>query len=350
MHDPSQFRSYLNKQEHYPNFLRFFQQKVEEHGWQTVAREYLLKGDEQANDLLARLFAGFLHPLIHLGFGVEFNQPAIVVEALTQAALHDNYLQPFFLGAEKAAEAKKAEEASKTLPRLLDDIRADKRLSTAAHWDDNNKIRDGILKRASNEMIGYASQWTVDPDSLEEKTAEMINAVVYYTGCAQHPPKQIKLDFYFMHCVNCSIFFSTFVKQPWLDIKDKVRLLEWKGRNDLVMYASRRSPEPLLDEVINYQPRDMPVKRVACWDQIFDRVANFQEDGHACKMIRALAHGEQASKPYEGSTQFRIKGDMWLKLGSMVMDSVQDTGKTWVRSAGFEEAWDTFDDRRRPQL
>ncbi|KAK5020126.1 hypothetical protein LTR60_000813, partial [Cryomyces antarcticus] len=177
MHDPSQFRSYLNKQEHYPNFLRFFQQKVEEHGWQTVAREYLLKGDEQANDLLARLFAGFLHPLIHLGFGVEFNQPAIVVEALTQAALHDNYLQPFFLGAEKAAEAKKAEEASKTLPRLLDDIRADKRLSTAAHWDDNNKIRDGILKRASNEMIGYASQWTVDPDSLEEKTAEMINAV-----------------------------------------------------------------------------------------------------------------------------------------------------------------------------
>ncbi|KAK5018559.1 hypothetical protein LTR39_000912 [Cryomyces antarcticus] len=178
MHDPSQFRSYLNKQEHYPNFLRFFQQKVEEHGWQTVAREYLLKGDEQANDLLARLFAGFLHPLIHLGFGVEFNQPAIVVEALTQAALHDNYLQPFFLGAEKAAEAKKAEEASKTLPRLLDDIRADKRLSTAAHWDDNNKIRDGILKRASNEMIGYASQWTVDPDSLEEKTAEMINAVV----------------------------------------------------------------------------------------------------------------------------------------------------------------------------
>ena len=60
--------------------------------------------------------------------------------------------------------------------QLLDDIRADKKLSTAAHWDDGNKIRDGILVRAKDEMIKYASQWTVKEDELEEKTAEMTNA------------------------------------------------------------------------------------------------------------------------------------------------------------------------------
>ena len=27
---------------------------------------------------------GFLHPIIHLGFGIEFNQPAIIAEALAQ--------------------------------------------------------------------------------------------------------------------------------------------------------------------------------------------------------------------------------------------------------------------------
>ena len=60
--------------------------------------------------------------------------------------------------------------------QLLDDIRADKKLSTAAHWDDGNKIRDGILARAKDEMIKYACQWTVKEDELEEKTAEMTNA------------------------------------------------------------------------------------------------------------------------------------------------------------------------------
>ena len=28
--------------------------------------------------------------MIHLGFGIEFNQPAIIAEALAQAAVHDN--------------------------------------------------------------------------------------------------------------------------------------------------------------------------------------------------------------------------------------------------------------------
>lgn len=59
---------------------------------------------------------------------------------------------------------------------LLDAIRADRKLSSAAHWDDGNKVRDGILVRAKEEMIGYASEWSVRPEELEEKTAEMTNA------------------------------------------------------------------------------------------------------------------------------------------------------------------------------
>lgn len=40
--------------------------------------------------LLLMDFTGFLHPIIHLGFGVEFQQPAIIAEALAQAAVHTN--------------------------------------------------------------------------------------------------------------------------------------------------------------------------------------------------------------------------------------------------------------------
>lgn len=59
---------------------------------------------------------------------------------------------------------------------LLDEIRADKKLSTAAHWEDSNKIRDGIMGRAPDEMINFGSQWKVEPGAVIQKTAEMTNA------------------------------------------------------------------------------------------------------------------------------------------------------------------------------
>ncbi len=119
------------------------------------------------------IIVGFLHPIIHLGFGVEFEQPVILAEALAQAAAHDNWMSPFLLGAEKAAASS---SDSTSLVVLLDEIRDDQKLSTAAHWDDGNKIRDGILARAPNEMVKYASKFRVKEKELEAKTAEMTNA------------------------------------------------------------------------------------------------------------------------------------------------------------------------------
>ena len=114
--------------------------------------------------------------MIHLGFGIEFKQPAIIAEALAQAAVHDAWLTAYFKGTEAAARAN-SQSTSKSLVQLIDEVRADRKLSTAAHWEDRNKIRDGILVRAPEEMIKYGSQWIVPVNQLEEKTAEKTNAV-----------------------------------------------------------------------------------------------------------------------------------------------------------------------------
>lgn len=216
--------------------------------------------------------------------------------------------------------------------QLLDEIRADKTLSTAAHWGDSNKIRDGIMVRAPDEMLKYSSQFKVKAEELEFKTAEMTNAAskqtkarystdsdtnlitVYYTGGAQHPPKQIKFDFYYMHCVNCSIFFSAFLKAPWLDTSSKVRLLEWKGRLDLCMYASRRSPKPLMEEIINYRPAK---PEESSWEEVCRRIREHQDDGHGSKLVRAIAHGQEICKPFKDASTFPIQGAMWQQLGNM---------------------------------
>ena len=77
------------------------------------------------------------------------------------------------LEAEKAAASA---GKGKNMVELLDLVRADKKLSTAARWEDGNKIRDGIMVRAPEEMIKYGSQWKVAPDELTNKNAEMTNA------------------------------------------------------------------------------------------------------------------------------------------------------------------------------
>ena len=103
--------------------------------------------------------------------------------------MHDDWVGRLVLQAEKAAKAQGP--SKKTLPELLDEIRADRKLSTAALWTDvGNKVRDGVLARAPNEAVKYVSQWTVEEDNLERKTVEMINSAIYYTAGAQNPPKQ----------------------------------------------------------------------------------------------------------------------------------------------------------------
>lgn len=80
------------------------------------------------------------------------------------------------------------------------------------------------------------------------------------------------------------------------------------------MYASRRSPEPLVDDIINYKPK----KPSNEWDDIFLRARKHEDDGHCSKLVRALAHGEKLCEPYNlGGPLLRVKGDMWLQLGHM---------------------------------
>ena len=338
MHEPERFKTYLGDEKYYHDFLVFFQKEMESKGWQDVVNEYVFANNERADDMLVRMFSGFLHPIIHLGFGIEFQQPAIIAEALAQAAVHDNWIAPLFLDCEKAAETSQGTSASqKTIVQLLEEVRSNGKLSKAAHWSDGNKIRDGIMKRAPSEIINIASQFTVDETVLEAKTAEMINAAVYFTATAQRPPHQIKFDFYYMHCVNSSIFFSNFLApaNAFLTPATKRRLLEWKVRLDITMYASRGCPPQLLDEVTTYTSQ-----HDSDWSRIIARVNRLEDDGHAAKLVRALAHGEQACKAYEDREGFLIKGDMWRVLGHMAIDSVEQGEPTWVRSAGFEEAWE----------
>ncbi|KAF2124120.1 hypothetical protein P153DRAFT_302625 [Dothidotthia symphoricarpi CBS 119687] len=324
MHDPEKYKTYLGREKYYHDFLVFFKEEIAQKGWQEVLNEYIFGGDQRADDMLVRMFGGVLHPIIHLGFGVEFEQPAIIAEALAQAAVHSNREASHLIESEKAArETHDSDRPSDTtIIQLLGEIFADS-------------------KQSAGGKTKYASRVHVTEANLEEKTAEMINAAVYFTGAAQNPPYQVKFDFFNIHAVNLSIFFCSFLQQPWLSSANKVRLLEWKIRVDLAMYASPRPPKLLLDEINNYKS-----KQNSSWGNIFKRVKIYHDDGHACKLIRALANGEEVCKKYEDKEGFIIKGDMWRKLGNMAIDSVEAGSPDWVRSG----AWSSVPMRDQSRL
>lgn len=55
-------------------------------------------------------------------------------------------------------------------------------------------MRDGVLRRAPDEMLKYAAEFTVSKDQLEAKLAEMINTVGKIAQKHAQNPAVNKLD------------------------------------------------------------------------------------------------------------------------------------------------------------
>ena len=56
--DSAKFLKNLSKPNYYHDYLVFFQREIAEKGYAEVVNEYVFKGDERANIMFARIFAG----------------------------------------------------------------------------------------------------------------------------------------------------------------------------------------------------------------------------------------------------------------------------------------------------
>lgn len=333
-------RAYLGKERHYPDFLRFFQREIEAHGWEAVLTTYLFQGGDAADDMLARLFSGFLHPLIQLMYGMEWAQPALVASALAQIAVHKpDTVKDFLLESERLARNQAS--PSPSILTLLSEIHSSPILASSAHFSDGNKIRDGVFARARAEMLALTSLVSVPPSSLAEATAEMFHACVYTASAAAllfHPPKPPKYDFFLIHHVNGAPFFLTVNKMGWIPLETKARLLEWKVRMDLIQYAARGTPQLEMEKVAGYRPRNREGKEPI---DVIARLHELADDGHAIKLGRAALICRDICRPYEDRDWIKIKGDeLWMNVFRLVVDSVEAPGPNWVRTCGLAEAWE----------
>lgn len=121
--------------------------------------------------------SGIFHGYIHLGFALEFNQPAIVAEALSMGCIHDsdsNRIVPIFTQSEQLAGGPR-QPGEKTLRHIMEEMRGNETLRKSIdgpHLYDRSK---NVADNAMQEMIKYAAQYSISGDQLEEKMDEMID-------------------------------------------------------------------------------------------------------------------------------------------------------------------------------
>ncbi|KAL5356057.1 hypothetical protein BJX96DRAFT_185540 [Aspergillus floccosus] len=346
MSDATYLEDKITQINHYPNFLRFFEQQIDAKGWQAVVQEYVFSRSSVAEKILPLMYDGAYHSIIHLGLGVEFNQPSIIAEALAQAAAHDSFETDwFFHTVEKKAEAVPPNESG-LLVDLLQEIAGNEALVNAAKTEGfigTMKMKRCVFATpAGEEMTSIASRFRVTEETLEQRTAEMISFCAYMAGAAQRAGKARKVDFFFMHCVTSSILVSVLARQPWIAVADRVRLVEWKGRLDLAWYAVCGVPALDLVDVENYA--GSPSGEMG-WTELFRVVNEQHDDGHVAKFVRALKHGEEVSAPYVAdetiSRGFPVQGDLWLKIARMAYDTTLGLPPMakWVVMTGMNKAW-----------
>ncbi|KAF3763009.1 hypothetical protein M406DRAFT_346955 [Cryphonectria parasitica EP155] len=345
------FQKYLSDVKHYANYLVFFEREIDAKGFREVIQEYCFSRTKTAEAILARMFDGAFHPIIHWGLAVEFEQPSILAEALAQAATDASFdIHIFFANAEREA-ATNPTTHDRPLVELFHEARANETIRNSAHWEDMQfKMKNGVLKRAEKEIAALAAQFRVTPATLERRTAEMISCCAYFSGAAQRLGKARKIDFFYMHNVTSSIFLTVLARQDWIRVEDKVRLVEWKARLDLVWYATCGAPELHIEYIKNYQPT---ASAGWGWEELFRRANGDYDDGHVVKFLRALKNGEQVAKPFEEGVwadAFPVKGDMWLNLSRMAYDSTLGLHQDlkWIMFPGFDQPWGKIPDAEKP--
>ncbi|KAM3501344.1 hypothetical protein MY10362_005633 [Beauveria mimosiformis] len=346
-------KEFLGRGRYYGNFLRFYQQEIEKLGWQETVLKYLIHKEQN----FTRLFSGLLHPYLQLMYGLEWAQPALVAEGLAQTSIHrDNYGALFAAVDEKA---RRNPPAPRHLAELLETIGDEHpQLVAEPKLEDGDGSQTTVLNRIPDQVAEYlAANVRVDPDSnLDEQIDAMVHASAYVAAASIfHPPHKPKFDFFIIHHNNLTPAFLWLKTQDWIPVAAKARLLEWKLRTGVLTFVSRGSPRLDVDALRRYVPNDIRTGRaramVASPEELLPRLHAVADDGHVIKVARAFLLAQRASKPYLDRAQrppwIRLADDeTWLKAHYALLDSVEgadvDAGKEprWVRSAGFDGAWE----------
>ncbi|KAF8915039.1 hypothetical protein CPB85DRAFT_1218283 [Mucidula mucida] len=367
------FNDHLGVEEYYIAYVDFFKAKIAEEGVSQVLETYVFARSANIIDgapqnkqplMLARLFDGAAHPMIHVGYGLEFGLPGMVVEGLAQAAVHEARDAPFYPASLFDSESVSALNglASKLDTHLVLDGPKPKKevhlFDIMARILKDDRFKDPpadmqeffteTKKANSSAIVEYANQWTLnleEPGDVHRKIEQLqwMNTLIYGVSGFNAPEKEFFADFFLMHLVTSSLFLPSIV--AYLTPASQKLFLRGYLTISLAFWVSRRPRSFNLDNIAKFFSADLVMPKqpsltfesptwalvpgTATANQWFPIIqdAILHQDDHLCKIQRAFMHFAERYGTRESGLEDFAGTEL---AGANVID-----GSLFIRAAGL---------------
>ncbi|KAJ7155099.1 hypothetical protein C8R46DRAFT_960243 [Mycena filopes] len=354
----------------YPHYLAFFVAEINKDGVAGVLERYVFSPTANENGalMLTRFVGRVLHPMIDVGFGIEFGQDYMVAQGLAQAASTEPDassvmdLPAGILGIKSGP--------STTLLALLREVYDSPKLAPLPYesgpltpdrfveWMHTNPERDAAIRHI------YA-KWTFnieDGEDFDVKVEECMWQATLLLGATSKAGRKPRMDFFFMHLLTASLALRVVVDAIRAPVH-KAQLLQAYVRTATLYLVLRGRPriDPAL--VMSYSASAAPPKSPAGhgspWLAILNN-AMLHGEAHVIKSIRTLfycaqqyggtpfgavvgAVDEDGKDTHKGAAQ--LDGTLFVRVAGKLTDAVGwvvdgEAERFWdISGLGWEEAW-----------
>ncbi|CAK5270596.1 unnamed protein product [Mycena citricolor] len=211
----------LGERQAYASYLLFFEKKIEALGIQKTIEDYVLAPAANANGaaMLSRFFSGAVHPIIHVGFGVEIGQDCVVAQGLALCAVVDADFASIFSGHPSGLpELSAAPSSGATLLSILREVYDSPSLAPLAPYNAHdmggaafNRLTESPARGA--ELRRLYAPWSLDTsltdsafdDACEKKVDECFWQATLLTAAAGRPGRENRIDFFLMHTLTSAV-------------------------------------------------------------------------------------------------------------------------------------------------
>nr|GAT53732.1 predicted protein [Mycena chlorophos] len=369
----------------YGSYLAFFESQVAAHGPETTIFEYIIAAKANGNEakMFARFLGGGVHPLLQIGFGLEFGQNNMIAAGLAMTAVTSPRQPGFVLdSASGLPEPTAAPIQGTSLLQLLQEVYDSEVLHPVMPYDPNATITQRFEAFAADparaeEIKRIYSKWWLSEDATQEeinhKMKECLLQSTLLLVSSGKPERTPRLDFFLMHFVTSAICLPSIVRmlpsvelknvllQGWVRAAALYLVLRGRPRVDagLVMGFPEVPTPPgmtsLGPDALGYKSKNVVLANP--WLAVIQNGLHHR-DAHVIKTIRSFYYGAEhmpALGTGTGGRGFglehikggeRVDGSIWIRAAGIVSGGMcwvafgEKAAEDWDRSAmGWDEAW-----------
>ncbi|KAI9306099.1 hypothetical protein BJ944DRAFT_287266 [Cunninghamella echinulata] len=350
------YLKYLGSAKSYTSYLRFFEKEIAQHGIINTVRRFIWSGD-----MLSRALGGALHPIIHIGYSVEFSLPGQAAEGLALAActkgsitkwigeyppISDSlvpiHTEEIFNKHHEELKEVETEKKKRTILEIVEFIHTNKFFDGAVPKDDE-RLRAGkllyeprIYPPYTDQLYEYVQQWISDHrwdtrEAIDDRLKELYTSMVLIYGASgfkvdDEHDERVQLDFFLMHTLTSSYFLH--ILTPHIHINEAAAMIQGHLLSTLIYYVGMGRPQIQVDRLLAYKSsslfRDDDPQN---WHHILATAVN-EDEAHVVKVIRSIA---MANILY--GNDIEGLGEAYIKASRLTIDL---HGK-WTFGIGFEK-------------